>query len=101
MSDKFRIPTFIILSVADCHVSLITLLFNCVSETMKSFFGNFGRTPYTGDRPIASPLPIQNSTARKHGHAFMPRAGFEPLITWSVVIKLVKCVRSGATVEDN
>jgi len=33
------------------------------SETMNSFI-HFGRTPWTGDRPISRPLPTQDTTQR-------------------------------------
>jgi hypothetical protein len=44
-------------------------------------FRYFGRTPWTGDRPIARPIPTQESTTEKRGHTSEPQAGFEPTIT--------------------
>jgi len=39
------------------------------SETYESISGHFGRTPWTGDRAIARPLPTQESTTHeKRGH---------------------------------
>jgi hypothetical protein len=43
-------------------------------------FRRFGRTPWTGDRYIAKPVPTQDSITQKWGHTSMPRAGFEPII---------------------
>jgi len=43
-------------------------------------FRHFGRAPWTGDRPIARPLPTQDGTYTKRGHIFVPLAGFEPTI---------------------
>jgi len=50
------------------------------SETMKRS-KCFGRTPWTGNRPIAKPLPTQDSTA----HILMAPVGFEtkiPVFSW-------------------
>jgi len=43
-----------------------------ISETMNPF-KYIGRTPWTGDQPIAKPLPPQDSTTQKSGHVSMPR----------------------------
>jgi hypothetical protein len=39
-------------------------------------FRHFGRTPWTGDRPVARSLPTQDNT----GHTSVPPVGFEPTI---------------------
>jgi hypothetical protein len=43
-----------------------------------------GRTPWTGDQPVARPLPIHRTTQQhkqnKRTHTSMPRVGFEPMI---------------------
>jgi hypothetical protein len=57
------------------------------------YFWTFGRTPWTGDRLVASPLPTQNSTAQKRGHTSMPRAGFEPAIPVFELSKDSTCLR--------
>jgi hypothetical protein len=49
------------------------------SETYESIW-TVDRTPWTGDQPVARPLPKQDSKTQKRGHTSMPRAGFEPTI---------------------
>jgi hypothetical protein len=45
------------------------------------YFWTFGRTPWTGDQPVARPLPTQVSTTQKRrGYTSMLRVGFEPKI---------------------
>jgi hypothetical protein len=41
-----------------------------------------GRTPWTGDQPVARPPPTHRTTQtqNKRTHTFMPRVGFEPMI---------------------
>jgi hypothetical protein len=41
-----------------------------------------GRTPWTGDQPVARPLPTQRTTQtqNKHTQTSMPRVGYEPMI---------------------
>jgi hypothetical protein len=59
------------------------------SETMTPV-RHFGRSPWTGDQPVARPIPTQDSTKHKErGHTTMPRAGFEPTISvleWPITI---------------
>jgi hypothetical protein len=44
-------------------------------------FRHFGRTPWTGDRPIAKPLPTQErTTQKKRRHSPMFWVGFEPKV---------------------
>jgi hypothetical protein len=44
-------------------------------------FRYFGRTPWTGDRPNARPLPTQDSAIQKNADiTFIPRAGIESTI---------------------
>jgi hypothetical protein len=40
-----------------------------------------GRTPWTGDQPVARPLPTRRTTQtqNKRTQASMPRMGFEPI----------------------
>jgi hypothetical protein len=40
-------------------------------------FHTNGRTPWTGDQPVARPLPIHRTT---HTQPSIPRVGFEPTI---------------------
>jgi hypothetical protein len=41
-----------------------------------------GRTPWTGDQPVARPLPIYRTTQHRktRTHIYMPQVGFEPVI---------------------
>jgi len=48
-------------------------------------FRHFGRTPWTGDRPIYT---VQHNT-EKRGYTSMPRTGFEPTIPVSELKKLI------------
>jgi hypothetical protein len=47
------------------------------------FFFTVGRTPWTGDQPIARPLPTQRAaqTQNKRTQTSMPVVGFEPTIS--------------------
>jgi hypothetical protein len=49
-----------------------------------SFFNLYtvGRTPWTGDHPVARPLPTHNTTRthNKRTQISMPRVGFKPMI---------------------
>jgi hypothetical protein len=60
------------------------------------FFSSFnvyivGRTPWTGDQPVARPLPTDRTTQtqNKRTQTSLPREGFEPMI---LVFKLAKTV---------
>jgi hypothetical protein len=41
----------------------------------------FGGTPWTGDQPVARPLPNHRTTQtqNKHTETSIPRVGFEPI----------------------
>jgi hypothetical protein len=58
------------------------------------------RTPWTGDQPIARPLPthITTQTQNKCTQTFMPRAGFEPTIAVFDRVKTVHALVCVATV---
>jgi hypothetical protein len=62
-----------------------------------------GRTPWTGDRPVARPVPTQRTiqTQNKHAETSMPRVGFEPKIPVFERAKTVHVLDSAATVIDN
>jgi len=54
-------------------------------------FRCFGRTPWTGDRPIARPQPYTGQhNSEKRGHTSMPLAGLKPTIPvfelWNTVL---------------
>jgi hypothetical protein len=55
-----------------------------------------GRTPRTGDQPIARPLPTQ--TQNKHRYTSMPRVGFEPTIPVFERAKTIHASDRAATV---
>jgi hypothetical protein len=62
-----------------------------------------GRTPWTGDRPVARPLPTHRRTQRenKRTHTTMPRVGFEPTIPLFERAKTVHALdRSGTVIGD-
>jgi hypothetical protein len=52
-----------------------------------------GRTPWTGDQPVAKPLPTHRTTQtqNKRTHTSMPQVGFEPTIP---VFELTETVHS-------
>jgi len=56
---NFRCCMFHGLGPLTCSYSELT------SETVNAF-RHFGRTPWTGDRPIARPIPTQDSTTQKY-----------------------------------
>jgi hypothetical protein len=58
------------------------------------------RTPWTGDQPIARPLPIHRITQmhNKRIHTSMPRMGFEPTIPVFERAKTVHALDHAATV---
>jgi hypothetical protein len=55
-----------------------------------------GRTPWTGDQPVARLLPIQ--TQNKHTQTSMPRVGLEPTIPPFERVKTVHALDRAATV---
>jgi hypothetical protein len=58
-----------------------------------------GRTPLTGDQPVARPLPIHRSvqTQNKRAHTSMPGVGFEPTTTEFELAKTVHALDRAAT----
>jgi hypothetical protein len=56
----------------------------------------FGRTPWTGYRPVARPLTTQ--TQNKSTHIFTPRVGFEPTTLVFERAKTVHALDRAATV---
>jgi hypothetical protein len=59
-----------------------------------------GRTPRTGDQPVARPLLIHRTTQRqnKPTQTFIPRMGFEPTIPAFELAKTVHALDRAATV---
>jgi hypothetical protein len=53
-------------------------------------------TPWTGDQPVVRSLPTQDSTTQKRGHASMPQAGFEPMISVFLRLKIVRALDRSA-----
>jgi hypothetical protein len=60
----------------------------------------YGRTPWTGDQPVARPIPKQGTThtQNKLTQTSMPWVGFEPTITASELAKTVHALGHVATV---
>jgi hypothetical protein len=60
----------------------------------------FGRTPWTGDQPVAKPLLAQRTTQTqiKSRGTSMPRVGFEPMIPVFERVKMVHGLDCAATV---
>jgi hypothetical protein len=61
-----------------------------------------GKTPCTGDQPVARPLPIHRSTQtqNKRTQTSMPSVEFEPTITVFQRAKTVHALDCAATVID-
>jgi hypothetical protein len=61
-----------------------------------------GRTPWTGDEPIARPLPTHRTTQtqNKRTQTSMPRVGFEPRIPVLEWTKTVHALDRASTVID-
>jgi hypothetical protein len=59
-----------------------------------------GRTPWTGDQPVARPLPTRGTTQtqNKRTQTYMPRVGFEPIIPVFERTKTVRALDRAATV---
>jgi hypothetical protein len=59
-----------------------------------------GRTPWTGDQPVAKPLPTHTTTQthNKRTQTYMPRVGFEPTIPAFVQEKTVHALDRAVTV---
>jgi hypothetical protein len=59
-----------------------------------------GRTPWTGDQPVATPLPTHRTTQtqNKRTHTSMPLVGFEPTIPVFERAKTVHVLDRAATV---
>jgi hypothetical protein len=60
-----------------------------------------GRTPWTGDQPVARPLPTHRTTHRINTQTSMPRLGFEPTIPVFERAKRVHALDRAATVIGN
>jgi hypothetical protein len=58
------------------------------------------RIPWTGDQPVARPLPIHRTTRTKdkRTQTFMPRVEFEPTIPVFERAKIVHALDSAATI---
>jgi hypothetical protein len=65
-----------------------------------SFLYTVGRTPWTGDQPVASPLPTHRTTQtqNKRTQTSMPRVGFVPTIPMFERAKTVHASGRAATV---
>jgi hypothetical protein len=61
-----------------------------------------GGTPWTGDNPVARPLPAHRTrqTQNKHTQTSMPLVGFEPMIPVLERVKTVHALDLVATVID-
>jgi hypothetical protein len=83
----------------------------CLCMALQSFFGPWpifrflilytvGRTPWTGDQPVARPLPTHGTTQtqNKHIQTSMPLVGFEPTIPAFERAKTVHALDRAATV---
>jgi hypothetical protein len=57
-----------------------------------------GRTPLTGDQPVARPLPTHRSTQNKRTQTSMPRVRFEPTIPAFERAKTVHALDRAASV---
>jgi hypothetical protein len=59
-----------------------------------------GRTPWTGEQPVARLLPTHRTTQtqNKRTHTSMPRVGFEPTISMFEWAKMVHSLDRAATV---
>jgi hypothetical protein len=62
-----------------------------------------GRTPWTGDQPVARPLPTHRATQiqNKRTQTSIPRVGFEPMIAVFERAKTVHALDRAATVIGN
>jgi hypothetical protein len=62
-----------------------------------------GRTPWTGDQPVARPLPTHTTaqTQNKRTQTSMPLVGFEPTIPVFERAKTVHALDSAATVTGH
>jgi hypothetical protein len=61
-----------------------------------------GRTAWTGDQPVARPLPIHRTTQtqNKRTQISMPRVGFEPTISVFKRAKTVHALDGAATLIE-
>jgi hypothetical protein len=61
-----------------------------------------GRTPWTGDQPLARPLPThrRTQTQNKHTQISMPPVGFESTVSVLDRTKIVRALDRAATVFD-
>jgi hypothetical protein len=66
-------------------------------------FYTVGWTPWTGDQPVARPLPTHRTTRtqNKRLHTSMPQVGFEPKILVFERAKTVHALERAATVTCN
>jgi hypothetical protein len=88
---------------------LVVYLFICGSTVLLLDLGRFfsflilytvGRAPWTGDQPVAMPLPAQRTaqTQKKDTQTAMPREEFEPKIPVFERAKTVHALKGSATV---
>jgi hypothetical protein len=65
----------------------------------RNLFYTDGRTPCTGDQPVARPLPTRRTTQtqNKRTQTSMPRVGFEPAIPAFERTKTVRALDRAAT----
>jgi hypothetical protein len=87
MNHHNPVRTFIFCSLR-IHLNLsvygsTVLLFNLGRFFSFLILYTVGRTPWTGDQPVAGPLPTHRTTQiqNKRTHASMPWVGFEPMIS--------------------
>jgi hypothetical protein len=75
-----------------------------VSLQFLDLFQTIGRTPWTGDQPVARPLPTHRTTqTQKNTHTHqtsIPEVGFEFMITASEQAKTVHASDYSATVTS-
>jgi hypothetical protein len=70
------------------------LFFNFILYTV-------GRTPWTGNQPVARPLPIHRTTQTQNKHMLqtsIPWVGFEPTVPGFELAKMVHALDRAATV---
>jgi hypothetical protein len=72
----------------------MALCWALVAFSIFLIFYAVGMTPWTGDQPVARPLPTQN----KRTQTSMPQMGFEPTIPVFEKAKTVPALDGAATV---
>jgi hypothetical protein len=75
------------------------LTLSCSAEGKEGILYTVGRTPWTGDQPVAMSLPIHKQN--KCIQTFMPRVGFEPTMPVFEGAKAVHVLHHLATVIGN